>query len=219
MPCCRSRYVFKAVPNLQHLHYKIKFSNIEPPPVSESLALLPRLRSLHLEQWDTDLGKAHRTIFPISEMLAALPCLTSLRCTHVHIGVQDLIDIAAHATLEHIRVDTECARKDDHSWLGKSVAFNSDEAVAHEEDAATTAEVEYVTVANTVDGRRLCAALERVHPFHHSVQARLRLAHFVHRKLSAWPRPGVKRFHDDRLQQYREQISVLLTLLRKQLAS
>ena len=105
-----------AVPHLQHLHLAIDPYDIRPPPACDVFSLVPHLRSLHLEQTlyvNTDPA----SIGSICDMLALLPNLTALHGTALHFDIQDLIDIAAHATLERVRLQQTYAWRDQ-EWLG-----------------------------------------------------------------------------------------------------
>ena len=70
---------------------------------------------MHLERD----GIAHSVpvILPISEALSALPCLTSLTCTRLLLSFRDLIDIAAHATLERIELHIDLHAAHDNTLL------------------------------------------------------------------------------------------------------
>ena len=121
--CFRSRFVLAATPHLQHLSLFFDLHCMLPPPVADLFAFVSRLRSLHLEQCDSDQSNTEKSIIPIHAMLALLPSLTSLHCVELHLGVLDLIDIAAHATLCELRLSSERSAYLDQEWLGVSITF------------------------------------------------------------------------------------------------
>ena len=108
VPCYRSRFVLTAVPHLQHLHLAIDANSIRPPPpVSETFALVPRLRSLRLRETDSEHDDTDECMLPIRDMLAALPRLTFLHCEWLRLSEQDKADIADHATLKRITLNPD----------------------------------------------------------------------------------------------------------------
>ena len=118
-PCYRHLFVLSALPHLQHLHLAINPWDAKPKSTECDLfSLVPHLRSLHLEQCQYHYGNPEYAFVPIRDTLALLPKLTTLYGTALHVSIQDLIDMAAHATLEHIRLDGVYAQERDEPWLG-----------------------------------------------------------------------------------------------------
>ncbi len=119
--CYRAHFIFLALPCLQHLHLKIMDDIVTTPPFGDLFSLIPQLRSLHLAQYRSDWTDTSRFIGSIRDMLSVLPCLTSLRCEGRPLGMQDLIDIAAHCTLERIELSCAVHAEFDRPWLGEFV--------------------------------------------------------------------------------------------------
>ena len=196
-----SRFVLHATPQLQHLHIFLHPAEVMPPPLS----LVPRLRSLHLEKSVVDLPTTRSIHLPLRVALNALPCLTSLRCTHVLVSLQDLIDIAAHATLEHIELRSSWKNVLQIRLLLEGVHFVTggvdidvgeqqvedaqwDEWEAQEERAEMKAQPDNRDSSLTAaeDERniqQLLASLTRVTPTPRSVTARLCLSRYLKRQL------------------------------------
>lgn len=100
MDCPQSRLAMlqlQAVLGLQHLHLVVDTDQVSSPPIVELVSLVPHLRSLHLEY-------VRQNDYAVStqRVLELLPSLTSLTWQHTWLTPQHLLDIAAHATLEHI---------------------------------------------------------------------------------------------------------------------
>ena len=87
-PFFRHRFVLSATPHLQHLS------------VAVNMYCTPLSASSH-----TSLDCGDRIMIPDHTILAQLPHLTALSCLSIQLTTQTLIDIAAHATLEHIHLD------------------------------------------------------------------------------------------------------------------
>ena len=231
--CFRGRFVLAATPYLQHLRLTISAYNVEPPPAAETLAFVPRLRSLHIQQeMPSHEVDSERSIVPIRDILAALPSLTELRCEQIQLGVQDMLDIAAHVTLERIQLSGDEVNYLDQAWLGRTIRFTTgieEETERQQEgteetkqDSADDSDEKVEEAADgrwsTADTRPTSIASTRVKQSRRSVVARLELANFLHRRLR-----GKLRQSFDRplkvLQQYRQQAATLRSTLRKQLAA
>ena len=96
-PSYRARFVLQAVPQLRHLRLIVDAFVVQPPPVSEQFPWVAGLRSLYLEQRDSDQTNTEQSIINIRGTLDALPRLTALYCSDISLGIQDMIDIAAAA--------------------------------------------------------------------------------------------------------------------------
>ena len=131
----RCRLVLRACPYLQHLHLSIDLSDCVAPSYDDTVALVPRLRSLHLEQCDTGHAKSD-SVINIWRLLDGLPHLTSLRCTkldgHV-LSINVLLYIASHSTLEEMHIDGGGLDIENGEWIGRYVEF----PVSVEEDKRT----------------------------------------------------------------------------------
>ena len=103
--CFRSRFVLAATPHLQHLSLAMGAFIVYETPLSDIVCRVPRLRSLRVERNRVDRDNSALIILPNHTVLAHLPHLTALSCASVHLSAQTLIDIAAHATLEHIHLE------------------------------------------------------------------------------------------------------------------
>ena len=224
IPCFRVRFVLRATPHLQHLHLTVDVSVTELPGLSDSFLLVPRLRSLLLEQVQrriTDLSQ-ERAIVPICDMLALLPSLTALHCVEICVGTQDLIDIAAHTTLEHILVQTRKVPAGERRWLRHGVFYSAtwddsggDEQDDTEGDSEDVEEEQTAAEArrNAAAIQRLLSALTRVAPTHHSIQARVAFADYLQRRM----RKKNHRIYVRPPLLLRQQLDTLRATLRQQL--
>ena len=243
LPCFRSRFVLAATPHLQHLCLSIDSYTIDPPSAADIFSLVPRLRSLQLEQNDWERIDTESSIISIRAMLALLPSLTSLRCFWLHLAVQDMVHIAAHATLEHIQLEVVAALEDQ-GVLGDELHFSSKEAAQCDETEQRTDEKEG-SEASSIDPshdistgkqgkkeakrhardiERLPIALTRQTPTRRSIQARLALANWLHRPVTAALRspdytPSFRQPTLSLLRYYRQQTATLRSILLEQLAS
>lgn len=194
-PAYRSRFVLSATPHLQHLSLSIDAYLVnDTTPAADSLRLVPHLRSLHVRYFRSHELNDDPPAFPVRCALSALPCLTSLACVQLH-RMQDMIDIAAHATLECVRLHsrslacieclnaqhcTECSTcsvdfdtNDDVEWVGDEYSESGSGSVSASE---TEAEAE----AEVADSKqRLQAALTRVSPTLRSITSRLSLTAYL----------------------------------------
>ena len=199
LPCFSTDFALAATPQLQHLHLQIG-TVLPARPITDMFTLVPRLRSLHIDATNTNWSIKRPTpnsIVCIRDMLAALSSLAQLHCTNLLLDMQDLIDIAAHATLEDIALNP--LSDDIHAQyaLGHSIDFNSDDSTDDDTnqaaDSSTTDDVEMNHAAvngsskeaeqHKRDMERLPIALTRVPPSYRSVRARLSLANFIRRQL------------------------------------
>ena len=220
-PCFRSRFVLTATPHLQHLHIKLNAYRISTSPLSDAVQYVPQLRSLHIENRGYFVGTGQPDA-PSHAILAQLPHLTALTCVDLHINTQQLIDIAAHATLEHIHIDS-CEAIPAFHTDGESVEQSESEERAERVTAShDSGATDYAAAADEAsheldpherDIRQLSLALTRVTPTRRSIVARLELAHSLHIAV-----------HREKLdisteqQRLRKQVAVLQSTLRRQLA-
>ena len=235
VPSYLSRFVLTATPYLQHLDIVTRGDTVVPPPVADTFSLVPRLRSLRLSQLNhfrTDLTDG---TFCMRDMLTPLPSLVALRCMKMPLGVQDLIDIAAHATLGNIHVFTRKASTVDKAWLPDGFDFHTDgkEEEADEEGEAERASDETMADsgdekdsqasepadrdARTIDMQRLPVALTRVTPSTRSILARLALTNFLHRALLPPEHPLSVQRSITLQRHYQQQVALLRSTLRQQL--
>ena len=203
-PCFRSRLVLSATPQLRHLSVTIDPTAISPPPAADLVSFVPNLRSLSLTQW---FHEPQHRLAHIRDTLTLLPNLRRFDCAGL-LRLQDMIDMAAHATLESISVDANGATGIQDDWDGWGFDFNVNgtEGGAQEGDAAeeSNGEMEEPQAAAAGDElstdtltaaqhselddcaenvRWLQSALVRVLPSRRSVTMRLALANFLHRQL------------------------------------
>lgn len=231
-PCFRTHFVLTATPHLQHLSLDARDIQCQS---GSFVSLVPHLRSLRLGQIYWNQTDEEEFIMSIRDMLAVLPSLTALHCHNLHLGIQGMIDIAAHATLQRITLDSENAKYLDRAWLGYNVHFDSDH-VDEEEDEEEDEEVVDGQVQPHMAGgmfetekagegeesddkiQRLPLALTRVVPSHSSITARLALANFLHRQVRRNHTPTYERPLSV-LRHFRQQIAVLRSILLDQLTA
>ena len=241
-PCYRSRFVLAAMPQLQHMKLVIDKCIVLLPSASDMFALVPRLHSLHLVQDDSDEGDFVADVVRVHDMLASLPRLTSLTCRKVELGVQDLIDIAAHCTLEELRLSSKRAAYHDRAWLADGIEFDGgdidEEEVGCDGSQRATGEMEeaqrkdaaaadddcaglneYEKEDRRAQNRWLPLALARVIPSQRSIRVRLALANTLHRQLSRQLIAAGSKRPLSLLHHYRRQVVVLRLTLRNQLAA
>jgi len=117
----RCRLVLLPCPYLHHLHLTIDECVYEAPSHRDTFTLVPRLRSLHLEQHDSDYITV-KPLFNFQPMLDSLPHLTSLRCTNIRgLGIASLLAIACHSTLDDLRIDSCHNKVGDEHWIGRHI--------------------------------------------------------------------------------------------------
>ena len=124
------RLVLQACPYLQHLGLLINVIRAVEPSHEDTFALVPRLRSLLLNQYETvDELELVVDTPPVDfeRMLDSLPRLTALTCRHVYISISDLLDIASHSTLEQLHIEASGRQVADAEWLGTELRFPIDE--------------------------------------------------------------------------------------------
>ena len=242
--CYRHLFVVGAVPHLQHLHLIIDPHDITPPPASEMFSLVPHLRSLHLEQLKRIDTHPAPSVMPIRATLALLPQLTALHCTALRLSMEDLIDMAAHPTVEHIRLqrivphwhDLELLRahKRDrrsaydfefdsadsiHSFLKhplkRAAAAAATTAASDTSRAGATFYRNGQHVSCAEDNRLLHSALTHGQPSQRSITARLALANFLHQRTQHCRSKDVLSLES--VQHFRHQIAVLRSTLHRQL--
>ena len=223
LPSARLHHALQGVPCLQHLSVSTSGDLQMARWMGDTLSLVPRLRSLHVHsshsvqpydsEWykedgfesDEEICMERQVRVATRVSLAALPSLTALTYTRVSLSVQELIDIAAHATLERIQLSS--AGCIDWRPEEEDISFNLDdiaeqlekqqdtEAVMHardmmeQEEGGEEEEQEQVSkdelsgeeaaVSQHRDLQRLIEALTRVAPSHRSIMARLALTNFI----------------------------------------
>jgi len=175
----RCRLVLEACPYLQSLSLQINVNTCIEPAHKDTFALLPRLRSLSLVQ--TDDG-SRALYYPCEEppvdlarMLHTLPRLTCLHCTDIHMGLDDLLNIALHSTLEQLHIQTQYHQEgigvqwlageikfpissveEDEQWLqldASRATFDGDIAAESEVEVATAPVDRPVVMSVTTAGR------------------------------------------------------------------
>ena len=123
---------------------------------------------------------------PILAMLVALPCLTTLKCTDVRLNAEDMIAIAAHASLEHIALTFRQSNHRYSPWL-PVLSFNSDEAQDEKQPERAATAIDDTIAASSLtedEAYRLTVAVSRAKPStERSVSARLALVDFLSRAL------------------------------------
>ena len=122
----RCRLVLQACPHLQYLELDIETQFHEEPSHEDTFALVPRLRSLTVENYgifgdDPELRIDQPVDF--ERMLDSLPRLTILRCKDMYITISDLLDIASHSTLEELHIEAAGKQLGDAEWLGVELVF------------------------------------------------------------------------------------------------
>jgi len=115
----RCGLVLRACPYLQHLHLAIDAYMCRPPSHEDTFALVPRLRSLRLEQCDSDDIDLHHLI-DFRAMLNSLPNLTSLRCDINCLSIAALLELASHSTLEETDISSVMVNE---WWTGDQMVF------------------------------------------------------------------------------------------------
>ena len=209
----RCRYLFQACPYLQHIHIAIYNFNSLPPRHESTFALLPRLRSLTLDQLNSSYGDG-TSRFDWQTLLYRLPSLTSLSCIDIDgLNIYALLLIASHSTLEHLHIDGFTS---DFMWQGNSVVFPIDadedekrlevclthdtrqEAMAAQTEADDAAFLKQLSTDRSLDcseqlsrQRRkertfelqMRTALTRTQPTQRSCEVRLALADWLSRRL------------------------------------
>ena len=216
LPCAetgvRCRLVLQACPYLQHLDLTVDTRVSERPSHADTFALVPRLRSLRLNQQcdrKFDSGFDKEALFDFRAMLTSLPHLTSLTCTNIIFsGVTELLDIASHSTLEELHIDCKIEAE----WVKDHVHFPisvDEDEQRLERDAARVLSLRagmygvgedheavwravlfpIASIFNqqdkwlTAETQRLTAAVTRTHPTQRSCEVRLALADWLHRHL------------------------------------
>ena len=235
-PCYRNRFVLSATPHLQHLHILLDASKTLPLPLLDIVALVPRLRSLQVEMAEPSLHYVYseQIITPNHAVLSQLPHLTHLTCMALHLTTVELIDIAAHATLEHIHLhgagpkqafhsdgeEQEQEHTEDRAGAERSqgAGGKSTDVDGGAEDAATATARQLL--CRERDMARLSLALVRVTPTRRSIRARLELAEFLQNELSQQgerDRVLCRQQFSTSLQHCRQQVDLLQSTLRSQL--
>lgn len=234
----RCLFVLRACPNLQHLRLEID-TDLAFPSHEDTFALVPSLRSLALTLYNRNRGcdwKKSPVDFP--RMLDSLPHLTAMRCINIRIGVDDILAIACHSTLDELHIESSGYQLDDADWLGQDMSFHSTAQEHEEQTQPFSSQGEHdkrteralaVHVSSTEEQKelektelalqRMRAALIRTQPSGHSCTARLELAEWLHGRL--WrseiftnETDGVKWLT---LQHFRTRVALLRATLQAQL--
>ena len=123
----RCRLVLQPCPYLQNLDIIVDARAHVTPSHDDTFALLPRLRSLYLTQYENDElhEQATQTVcIDFEQMLDSLPHLTTLHCVDLcHLGISELLEIASHSSLEEVRVHGNQQQLADEEWIGKQIEF------------------------------------------------------------------------------------------------
>ena len=119
------RLILQACPYLQHLRLYINIKTRTQPSHEDTIALVPRLRSLTLfpkdsSKWEPRHANVQpRVRFAFGRLLDSLPHLTSLYYVNLRTGVRDLLDIASHSTLEELHIEADGQELIDTKWIGR----------------------------------------------------------------------------------------------------
>ncbi len=234
-----SRRILCCTPHLQRLSLSIDLFHYNMLAVSASISLVPNLRKLTVNLWDSDETTTQATqdsILPFDEALDALPQLGDFCYTGIQVGIADLLRVAAHSTLETIIIECEHnVDRADAEWLGHSFIFNfalagdkgsashneSEEADAEEEDEgkaeATRNEEDLKADAEAIAAdQRLATALTRTQPTLLSVQTRLALVEQVQRRINRHSLVAEDAWSISLLHQYRRQARLIRSTLEQQ---
>ena len=185
-PNFRGLFVLTATPHLQHLSILMNVHKTSMAPLSHIFPLVPRLRSLRMEK-DSIFDFSTEAAIPTRAILDALPQLTALSLLGFRGTAQELIDIAAHATLEHIHINAYSQYVDEDGLRG-CFMFHTD---GEEEGAAVmeqgqqqmttgSGSVEMAAARDDAMARLSLALVRVVCPSQRSVRARLTVAAFLH---------------------------------------
>ena len=179
-----SNQLLSCLPHLQQLLISIDAIHFDMPPISASIAHVPHLRVLHVQQTDSDQTNTEHSLLDIRATLDALPQLRVLHWLEMRVSILDLLHIAAHSTLEDITIESVeyGVAYDDREWLGSHFHFKRQGAELDKEDPQypDTEPVEEVEgeeggmselEANELK-QRLLASLIRTKPTLHAVYAR-----------------------------------------------
>ena len=117
-----AQLVLQACPYLQHLTLTTDPRAYVQPNEDHTLTLVPCLRSLRLQHHLGESSELSPSI-DVEQMLDGLPHLTSLHCIDTEqVGVSELIDIAAHSTLQDVRFCSGELTADE-EWIGTRIQF------------------------------------------------------------------------------------------------
>ena len=123
----RCRLVLQACPYLQHLDIIVDAYAHVMPSHDDTIALLCRLRSLYLTQYQNDDAREQATetlCVDFEQMLSSLPHLTILECDDLrHLGVSELLEITSHSTLKTVRIRAYRQQLADEEWIGRQIEF------------------------------------------------------------------------------------------------
>ena len=202
------RVALRACPYVRQL--RVEVDSVQHMVLSndDTFALTPRLLSLHLCHAADRASEVQADRLPIDFglMFDSLPCLTSLRCDHIRIDIDDLLNIACHSTLEQVRIEATGKQVRDAQWIGTTIRLPCDEATDRLEleqsadgevldgDVAEEERKESALYSALLRGqlardqpeleelRRMHAALTRTQPSQRSCDARLAVADWLHRR-------------------------------------
>ena len=205
----RCRFMLQVCPYLQHLDLTIDTSF---PPERDTFTLVPRLRSLRVAHYYCRGDVEWKCPFDTRGMLDSLPYLTSFSCNNIRrMGVEQLLDIASHSTLEDVHIDSGPDHAlDYYEWIGRAIKFpisvkedeerlGDDAKVMNRSgDIEEEGKVEEAALFGSISGggegerqdwemkdevQRMRAALTRTQPTQRSCDVRLALADWLHRRL------------------------------------
>jgi hypothetical protein len=192
-----SRRIFHSTHHLQRLQLKVDAISHRMPSI-DTLRLLAHLRHLRVEHYDCDESHPEESLLNFRAALDVLSQLTSVHSIGLHVGIADVLHIAAHSTLDDVVVaaqDGDVAYLDRY-WLGDSVkSFHfpseGDDVSADEDNSDEDAEEEEVKDAEEAEEEdalatehRLRAALSRTQPTLRSVQTRLALVELLQSRIN-----------------------------------
>ena len=122
----RCGLVLRACPHLQHFDLTVDGSVCQEPTHADTFALIPRLRSLRLQQCSS--GRIElRPLSDCRAMLDGLPHLRTLRCFKTtSLSIKHILDFASHSTLEEVHINIGGPYMTDNWWIGRLVLFPID---------------------------------------------------------------------------------------------
>jgi len=124
-PCCLPRFILSTTPNLSSLAVTIDGFVTRVSDPDNWLKFVPHLRSLKIRQQDSNQSHIEKSIIPIRQTLSILTELESLTTTGLMLGIQDMIDIAAHSKLAVIKLTSKEVSALESDWLTNGIDFNS----------------------------------------------------------------------------------------------
>lgn len=194
-PSYGCRLILHACTHLQHLHLCVD-GVMQSVLTHDIFALLPHLRSLHLESRQLVYGALDEQV-DMRHLLDSLPHLTSLHCTALrNMGIASLLAIASHSTLDDIAIDSQ--QLGESHWTGGSITFPFvGEAKKQQREAQQSADQwlgeeikeqqhrsnqrqEQQTAIEKTETQRILTALTRTQSTQRSCKVRMELADWLH---------------------------------------